>query len=244
MKHQLIIANWKMQRPHAQAIAWMKEHTHELATIAKSAQRELVICPEFTALSECAQIVHGTTIAIGAQDCSAYPAGAHTGQVSAQSLRDAGCRYCIIGHSEQRNAHHESNEVIAKKMLELLAHGITPIICIGETESERYAGRQEDALRAQLAPILAHAPRSASFIIAYEPLWAIGNHNAATPSDVQSIITFLARECAEISEVTFLYGGSITPENYTDFLAIKGIEGLLVGSASLSMDSLRTMLAS
>lgn len=242
MKH-LIIANWKMQRPYAQATAWGQRHKEKLVQLTQTSERSLVICPDFTALAKMTDTFKETPIAIGAQDCSPHQAGAYTGQVSAQSLKDIGCTYCIIGHSETREAHHETDAVIAQKLQQLIAHAIVPIICIGETEAAYKNGQTHDTLRTQLAPIIDAARGEQTPIsIAYEPIWAIGTGNAASPEFLHDIFTFLAQECSPLKNVCFLYGGSVAPENYASILKVSGVNGLLVGRASLEIENIEKLL--
>jgi triosephosphate isomerase len=235
-RRPLVAGNWKMNGLHA-ALA-------EIDAIglgfdpALRARIDLLICPPATLLAAAAARLEGTDVALGGQDCHAEASGAHTGDVSAQMLADAGARFVIVGHSERRADHGESDALVLAKARAALAAGLTAIVCVGETRGERETGRAESVVAAQIAgsaPLEAPPER---LVIAYEPVWAIGTGLTPTPDDVARMHGF-ARERIEAlaagkGEATrILYGGSVKPENARELLRVKDVDGALVGGASL-----------
>jgi len=188
----LFVANWKMNKSFSSAIDFSK--THYAALKELGADHSIVICPSFPALYPLADLFANSTIEIGAQDCSAHETGSYTGQVSAISLQEVGCRYCIIGHSEQRAEFNESNEIIAQKAEQLLRVGLEPIICIGENKDAYHAQKAETVLAEQLKPVLMILAKfDKPFVLAYEPIWAIGTGVAANPSYLSKIFAWLQK---------------------------------------------------
>ncbi|MBI4434464.1 triose-phosphate isomerase [Candidatus Uhrbacteria bacterium] len=211
---------------------------------------EVVLCPSFTALPTVATVVHGTAIALGAQDCAGADRAALTGEVSAADLLVIGCQYVIVGHSERRQRLGETDDMVAEKLRMALHTGLHPILCVGETLEERTSGRLHAVLNRQLT----HAIRSLELIgtqrlcIAYEPIWAIGTGHAATPEDAvqaHGYILEVARELlgeGGMQRLRVLYGGSVGAENIATFLTQPNVHGVLVGTASQSAEGLRRLI--
>ncbi len=226
---QLIAGNWKMNGTTAGA-----------ATLAEALQPgvegcDLLICPPATQLMAVANALLGSTVAVGGQDCHAAPSGAHTGDISAPMLRDAGASWVIVGHSERRREHHETDAMVREKALAAVAAGLTPIVCVGESDEHRALGAQNAVVSAQLAGSL---PEDFKGVVAYEPLWAIGTGRVALEADVESMHSFiraeLVRRFGRAGRVLrILYGGSVKPSNAGGLLALPDVGGVLVGGASL-----------
>lgn len=179
---------------------------------------------------------------MGAQDCAAEPQGAYTGEVSAAMLKDVGCSFVILGHSERRQQFDETDAMIAAKAACAIQVGVTPIFCIGETETERAEGKTNKVLERQLAPIL---PLGEVMVIAYEPVWAIGTGKTPTPEQIEEAHGFIHSQLAKTARDTrgrVLYGGSVKPTNIREILVLKGVDGALIGGASLEAESFVTML--
>jgi triosephosphate isomerase len=207
------------------------------------AGRQYVICPPFPYLAQCAKLIKDHSLAflsLGAQDASAYASGAYTGEASAAMLKEVGCQYVIVGHSERRQFHHEVDEVIAAKALQVLDNGMTPIICVGETADERNSGRAEEVVCGQVAKqVSVLQDRLADCLIAYEPVWAIGTGKVASAQVAQDMHRHIRLQLAEFDEdvashVGILYGGSVKPDNAVELFAMPDIDGGLVGGASLN----------
>ncbi len=234
----LIAGNWKMNG--------LLRHLTELQAVADAcegieADKELLICPPATLLSASAGLLLGKA-AIGGQDCHAEASGAHTGDVAAEMLADLGASYVIVGHSERRAAHGESDADVRAKALAAWRAGLTAIVCIGETEAEREAGETLDALSRQLAGSLPDGVTAANTVVAYEPVWAIGTGRTATTGDVAEAHALLRRELTErfgasvADGIRLLYGGSVKPGNAAELLAVANVDGALIGGASLKAD--------
>lgn len=209
------------------------------------------VCVPAPYLFQCEQLLAGSAMAWGAQDVATEPCGAFTGEVCSSMLQDFGCRYVIVGHSERRAYHGESNDLVASKTKAALDAGLTPIVCVGETLAQREAGATEQVVGAQLDAVLelVGADAVARLVVAYEPVWAIGTGKTATPAMAQEVHAFLRqklRDCnAEAAEsVQILYGGSMKPENAGDLMAQADIDGGLIGGAALkSTDFLKIIQA-
>lgn len=206
---------------------------------------EVAVCPPFTALALVAEALHGTDIAVGAQDVYWEDQGAFTGEVSPVMLKDAGCRYVIIGHSERRQFFGETDEKVNRKVKAVLSHGLTPIMCVGETLEEREAGVTGKVVRTQTeAGLNGLAPEQvAGMVIAYEPVWAIGTGKTASDEDAQQVIGFIRGLVKDLygagaaESVRIQYGGSVKPGNAAGLMARPDIDGALVGGASLDVES-------
>lgn len=204
-----------------------------------SDRADICICPPFVHLGLVAS-VKSSTISLGAQDCSPKDNGALTGDISAAMLKDIGCSYVILGHSERRQHHAESSSQVAVKALKAHENGIVTIICVGETESERILGIQNKIVTEQLAESIPTSANAQNLVIAYEPVWAIGTGKTATLDDIKDmhvlIRKFLQEKLDNSSAIRILYGGSVKAENAKEIMAVPNVDGALVGGASLKPD--------
>jgi triosephosphate isomerase len=238
----LMAGNWKMHLNHLEAIALVQRLAFTLT--AKDYEFvEVAVFPAFTSLRSVQTLIDGDKLRIsyGAQDLSPYDSGAYTGDVSGPMLAKLGCDYVLAGHSERRQHHHESDEIVNTKVQAALRSGLTPILCIGEPLVVRQAGGHLQHCTAQLDGSLAkiQAEAVAGMVIAYEPVWAIGTGEVATPQDAQEVIAAIRSRISEIHDaetaasVRILYGGSVKPDNIAPIMAQPDIDGALVGGASL-----------
>jgi triosephosphate isomerase len=243
-----IAGNWKMNGLAAEGRDLALAITHWYASNGKG-KAEIVLCPPFTFLSEAARLVHGTAVGIGAQDCHAEAAGAHTGDISAPMLKDAGCRYVILGHSERRADHGETDQLIAAKGIAAHKSGLVAIICVGETLDQRQSNQTFSVIKAQ---ILASVPKSCTAhdtVIAYEPVWAIGTGKVATPAQAQEVHAFIRSTLADhlggavSTSMRILYGGSMKPDNAEELLALDDVDGGLIGGAALKAEDFTTLIS-
>jgi triosephosphate isomerase len=234
MRRKLAAGNWKMNGTAASLA--------ELATLVEQvspeAQTDIVICPPAQLLFQACDLVAGTAVAIGAQDCHEATHGAHTGDISATMIADTGATFIIVGHSERREAHQESDAHVRGKAQAALAAGLTPIICMGETEEQRAAGKTLDILTAQLAGSCPDEATGATTVIAYEPVWAIGTGRVPTMDQIAEVHDHLrakltARFGDDGKTFRLLYGGSVKSANAADIFAAENVDGALVGGASL-----------
>ena len=233
---KLIAGNWKMNGSLAANEALVKAMLGGLGAAAPAA--DMALCASAPYLAQLQGLLQGSPISWGAQDVSAHEQGAYTGEVSAPMLRDFGCRYAIVGHSERRQYHAESDVTVANKAQRALAAGITPIVCVGETLAEREAGQTELVVKRQLAAVIhvvAHC--TSEIVVAYEPVWAIGTGKTATPEQAQQVHAVLRAQIAAATQhperVHILYGGSMNAANAASLLAQPDIDGGLIGGASL-----------
>ncbi len=235
MRKKLVVGNWKMhgsRAANAQLLAGLKE--------AGPWNADVAVCVPFPYIAETALALTGTAMAYGAQDCSAHEQGAYTGEVSSAMLHDIGCRYAIVGHSERRAYHAESDQLVADKAKAALAHGVTPIVCVGETRAEREAGQTEAVVKRQLAAVihtLGHC--CGEMVVAYEPVWAIGTGLTATPEQAQAVHAVLRAQLQaatdRASAMRILYGGSVKADNAVQLFGQPDIDGGLIGGASLKV---------
>jgi triosephosphate isomerase len=241
-KLPLMAGNWKMHENHLEAIALVQKLAFTLT--AKDYEFvEVAVLPPFTALRSVQTLIDGDKLRLsyGAQDLSQYDSGAYTGDVSGPMLAKLGCDYVLAGHSERRQYHHESNEIVNAKIQAALRSGLTPILCVGEPLAVRNAGGHIEHCTRQLDESLAKIPAEAvaAMVIAYEPVWAIGTGEVASPADAQEIISAVRSRISEIHDaetaasVRILYGGSVKPDNVAPIMAQPDIDGALVGGASL-----------
>ena len=247
MKQFIVAANWKMQRPFKETIQWCTTHKDALASLSKKTESELILCPDFVALHPVRQLLHNTSVRLGAQDCSEYDHGAYTGQVSAQSLADVECTYCIIGHSERRQYSTESNESIARKMEQLIKNNIQPIVCVGETKNEYEQKETFSILQKQLEPLFTAAEKNPphTVCIAYEPVWAIGTGLVPEPAYLTTVFEWLDKNCSKICDsagLRLLYGGSVSETTAASIKSIPHVEGFLVGGASLDFQKFKNIV--
>ena len=238
MRRKLVAGNWKMNGTNAD----LKEI--EALGIAWAAPRvDIVVCPPATLVSRMAFALGGQPIRVGGQDCHAEASGAHTGDISAEMLKESGARYVILGHSERRADHHETDEMVRAKTEMAHKTGLTAIVCLGETDAQREAGETLDIVAAQLAGSLPDGATGANTIVAYEPIWAIGTGRTATVEDIaamhRAIRALLDETFGEdvSAKVRILYGGSVKPDNAREILAVPEVGGALVGGASLSAEN-------
>ena len=237
MRRKLIAGNWKMNglRESGAALAG------DLAARATGPFGcDMVVCPPATLLGPVGEALRGSGVALGGQDCHPARSGAYTGDVSAEMLADAGCRYVIVGHSERRAGHGEGDAVVRAKAEAVVSAGMTPIVCVGETEAQRGAGQALAVIEAQVTGSLPVGVDGASMVIAYEPVWAIGTGQTATPADVaevhghiRGLLERLFGGAAAAESLRILYGGSVKPGNAAELLAVANVDGALVGGASL-----------
>ena len=235
MRRKLVVGNWKMhgsRAANAQLLAGLKE--------AGPWNADVAVCVPFLYIAETALALTGTAMTYGAQDCSSHEQGAYTGEVSSAMLADVGCRYAIVGHSERRAYHAESDQLVADKAKAALAHGVTPIVCIGETRAERETGQTEAVVKRQLAAVihtLGHC--CGEMVVAYEPVWAIGTGLTATPAEAQAVHAVLRAQLHAATDrsgvMRILYGGSVKADNAAELFSQPDIDGGLIGGASLKV---------
>lgn len=223
---RFIIGNWKMHGTKALC--------HDMAAVAHSNSLNVIVCPPFTHLDTLNTALKGKKAVLGAQDMSAESLSARTGDIAGEMLVELGAKYVIIGHSERRQYHQEEDTAIAQKCVRAAQLGLTPILCVGESLASREAGKVEEVVRGQLDKVRCALP-GGTLIVAYEPIWAIGTGRAATQEDAAAaahIIRAALIGC-KADAVFVLYGGSVKPDNVLGFLTAPGINGVLVGGASL-----------
>jgi len=239
MPKALIAGNWKMNGDLGTA--------RDLATAIAAGGGEhacdYLVCPPFTALGEVSGVLRDSTVRLGAQDCHTAASGAHTGDVSVGMLRDIGCHYVIVGHSERRSDHGETDALVKAKAAAGLEGGLSVIICVGESESEREAGTALATVEAQVVGSLPETSNATNTVIAYEPVWAIGTGKVPTTEQISEmhlhISAVLEREMSDpnAGETRLLYGGSVNPDNASEILRCSRVNGALVGGASLKAES-------
>lgn len=235
VKKKLIAGNWKMNGSLAANEALVQALRAELGTPGC----DVAVCVPAPYLAQVQTLVAGSAIALGAQDISAHAQGAYTGEQSAAMLKDFGVRYAIVGHSERRQYHGESDEAVAAKTGAALGAGITPIVCVGETLAQREAGQTEEVVRRQLAAVVhSNGHCISEIVVAYEPVWAIGTGKTASPEQAQAVHAVLRAQLAHASaeaaaRVRILYGGSMNAGNAQALLAQPDIDGGLIGGAAL-----------
>jgi len=237
----LVAANWKMNKTRVEAAAFLDGF---LPASDGLEGVDVAICPPFTALATVVERCAGSGVAVAAQNVHFEDSGAFTGEVSPPMLVEAGAWGAIVGHSERRHVFGEGDDEIARKVHAALAAGLVPILCVGETEDERDAGGTEDVLRRQLEADLASVPanRIGGMVVAYEPVWAIGTGRTATVEQADEAIAFARSVVAGLDaqaaeEVRILYGGSVKPDNAAELMRVEGIDGALVGGASLEPEA-------
>jgi triosephosphate isomerase len=239
MRRKLVVGNWKMNGSLQANQALLEGLKVSLQGFAC----DVAVCPPAPYLQQCQSILSGSGIAWGAQDLSMHESGAFTGEISASMLRDFECSYVIVGHSERRACHGESNELVARKALRALAGGLSPIVCVGETLAEREAGMTAEVVLRQMEAILAlvSAAQMENIVVAYEPVWAIGTGKTATPEMAQEIHALLRKKLSGTNSsagagMRILYGGSVKPDNAKELFAMPDIDGGLIGGASLKVN--------
>ncbi|WP_119678403.1 triose-phosphate isomerase [Indioceanicola profundi] len=235
-RRPLIAGNWKMNGLRADGTALAAALVQRLKK-ADTARFDMLICPPATLIAPVGQVLEGSILALGGQDCHAAEKGAHTGDISAAMLADLGCRYVIVGHSERRQDHGESDATVRAKAAAAHKAGLIAIVCVGETEGQRDAGEAESVVTGQLKGSIPDGATAENTVIAYEPVWAIGTGRTPTNADIAAmhanIRTSLSGLVASADGVRILYGGSVKPGNAAEILAIDDVDGALVGGASL-----------
>jgi len=232
----LVAGNWKMNG--------LKASLSELSAIRDgvmaggAGRAQTAICPPATLVMAGSELAAGSTLAIGGQDCHANESGAHTGDVSAQMLKDAGAAFAIVGHSERRTDHSETSAMVKVKAEAAIAAGLTAIVCVGESEAQRRAGETLAVVGKQVEESWPAGAGAGNLVIAYEPIWAIGTGLTPTPGDVAEVHDFIRREVlrlagAEGAGIRLLYGGSVKPSNAAELMAVSNVDGALIGGASL-----------
>jgi triosephosphate isomerase len=233
----LVAGNWKMNG--LKASAGVLTELQEGFVAALRSKVDMVICPPATLISLFAEQADGSGIAIGGQDCHATEAGAFTGNISAEMLADAGATCVLVGHSERRQYHGETNADVAAKAQAAHRAGLVAIVCVGETRAEREGGRTLDVVRSQLKGSIPQGSASENLVVAYEPVWAIGTGLTPTAEDVAEVHAAIRTALADLvggdeqNKVRILYGGSVKPSNAAELLAVANVDGALVGGASL-----------
>ncbi len=243
----LFVGNWKMNMHFKKAINFVKYNIDELTSLGSNKNKSIILCPSFVALPGLIDLLQKTNISIGAQNCSQHNKGAYTGEVSAQSLAELGCQYCIVGHSEQRKYFTETNEMVAQKVAQLCEHNIQPIICIGETKEEFESKQVYEILAKQLTPVLKALKtfKTLSIIIAYEPVWSIGTGIIPEYYYLEQVFSWLTKHIKKQlpdAKLQLLYGGSVNEHNITDLKQILHINGFLIGGASTDFQKLKKIV--
>ena len=247
LRRPIIAGNWKMNKTSTEA----RDLANKLIPLVSGVKdRDIVLAPPFTSIPAVAETIKGTNMALSAQDLFWEEKGAFTGEISAEMLLDLGCKYVIIGHSERRQYFGETDETVNKKMKQALKKGLLPIMCIGETLTEREAGKLNDIITRQVTGGLKDisAADMKKVVIAYEPVWAIGTGKTATPEQAQEVHALIRQKVkalynAETAEgLRIQYGGSVTPDNVSALMAKPDIDGALVGGASLKPESFAALV--
>lgn len=239
MPKALIVGNWKMNGD----IGTARKLAGAIVAGSSTPNCDYLICPPFTALSEVSGVLEGGVVRLGAQDCHTAASGAHTGDISVGMLSDIGCQYVILGHSERRLSHGESNALVKSKATAALEGGLSVIICVGESELERKAGTALATVEKQVVGSLPELSDSINTVVAYEPVWAIGTGTIPTTEEISEmhlhISSVLEREMSDpnAEAMRLLYGGSVNPKNSSEILRCARVNGALVGGASLEAES-------
>ncbi len=234
MRRPLVVGNWKMNGSAASA----GQLVAALVDGVGDQQLDIAVCPTFVHISQALSVCAGSPIAVGGQDCSEKKSGAYTGEVSASMLRDLGCQWVILGHSERRQYHGEQSGLVGSKLAVAIESGLLPILCVGETLEQRESGDAEAVVASQLEGSLQGQPSFAGLVVAYEPVWAIGTGLTASPEQAQEMHAFIRGCLGKISgidaqAIRLLYGGSVKAANAAELFARQDIDGALVGGAAL-----------
>ncbi|MFK7828546.1 MAG: triose-phosphate isomerase [Congregibacter sp.] len=244
MRQPLVIGNWKM---HGSLDA-NRELILALLVALRDSSASAVLCPPFPYLEQLRELLSESKVGLGAQDCSHSDAGAYTGEVAPGMLRDCGCEWVIIGHSERRQYHQESDDLVAAKLAAAQRNELTPVICVGETQDQREAGEAERVVAAQLRGALADVRGLGGLVVAYEPVWAIGTGLTASPDQAQDMHAFIRSVLQDLdgqqaNAVRLLYGGSVKPANAATLFSQADVDGALVGGASLDAEGFASIVA-
>jgi len=241
----LIAGNWKMNGLRDDALA-LAASLKARAAASPGFSCEILVCPPFTALHEVARVLRDSPIRVGAQDCHEAAPGAHTGDIAAAMVKDAGCDFVIVGHSERRQNHGESDALVRRKAMAALGCGLSVIVCVGETEAERDKGLTFDVISRQVEASLPDGATPERTVIAYEPVWAIGTGRTPRDTDIAAAHRQIGASLARAADGLFriLYGGSVKADNAASILKIPDVGGALVGGASLKADDFWTIVES
>jgi triosephosphate isomerase (TIM) len=240
VRTKLVAGNWKMNGLREDGAALARRLAQRtMAAGGAGLGCQLLVCPPASLLSTVGGALAGTDIALGGQDCRAEPKGAYTGDISPEMLADAGCSHVILGHSERRHGHGEGDAVVHDKILGAWRAGLVAILCVGETQSQRQAGKAADIVSTQLAGSVPNGATSDNLVVAYEPVWAIGTGLTATLKDIETMHATVRVRIPVGARI--LYGGSVNPQNAAGILALAEVDGALVGGASLDADSFWTI---
>jgi len=242
MRRSIIVGNWKMNMTRGESAVLAREIVEALGAWDAC---DVGMCPVFTSLDVVVEAAKDSSVWVGAQNAYWETSGAYTGEISTEMLRDAGCKLVILGHSERRHIMNETSAMVAKKLRAVLDAKLSPIVCVGETKVEKDAGRTEEVISSQLHESLAGISEAdmAKVIIAYEPVWAIGTGDTATPTQAADVHKFIRQIATDIfssetaQALRIQYGGSVKPDNAAELLSKEDIDGALIGGASLNADS-------
>ena len=244
---KLIVANWKMNKTKASGISLVKSLSAKINRSNRSS-REVVVCPPFTLIPEISKILKSSKISLGGQDCSAASFGAFTGDISPLMLKDLGCKYVIVGHSERREHHNESEKIIKNKLDLALSLGLKVILCVGEKMQERKKGNTIRIITRQLQLSISKKCNNKNTIIAYEPVWSSGSGVTPKDSEICDVHNFIKNKSSQLSigdkPFMVLYGGSVNPGNSKNILSLQNVDGALVGGSSLKLKSFLDIIRS
>ncbi len=244
-----IAGNWKMNKTADEAEKTLVELKSKVVSIGSKIK--IAVCPAFTALDRASKVIKGSTIKLGAQDVSIYKSGAYTGEISVEMLKALNVEYVIVGHSERRQYHNETDKIVADKAKAVLNGGLFPIVCIGETLEEREAGKMPSVITTQLKGSLNNISETEilKVTIAYEPVWAIGTGKTASPAQAQEVHALIRKLLTEkygekiAEQIIIQYGGSVKPDNAAELMGQKDIDGALVGGASLEAEAFSVLIS-
>ncbi len=238
MRKKIVAGNWKMNTLPSEGVELAKGIVAGRGEVCECVN--FIVCPPFTHLSQVAEQIKGTDIALGAQDCATEAKGAYTGEIAASMLAALGCKYVILGHSERREYYGETSETLNKKMAQVYANGLVPVYCVGEKLEERESGKHFDVVKAQIEEVVYNLTEEqyADLVIAYEPVWAIGTGKTATSDQAQEIHAYIrevlaAKFGAAAASTSILYGGSCNPTNAEEIFSKEDVDGGLIGGAAL-----------
>lgn len=229
MRKIVIAGNWKMHKTQGETLEFLQGFTNQLSETPDD--RKIVLCVPFTALGPLSKNLHGSRIRLGAQNVHWEDSGAYTGEISGSMLTELGVRYVIVGHSERRQHFGETDATVNKRLLAAQRHGLTPILCVGETKAQRDGGETEAVIQAQLTQDLVGVNQS-QLVIAYEPIWAIGTGDTCAADEANRVVGVIRQQLTH-GDTPIQYGGSVKPENIDEIMAQPEIDGALVGGASL-----------
>lgn len=252
MRKKIVAGNWKMNTLPAEGETLAREINKFMAEYNSGSDKKIILGVPFTHIDRVVHIVDSEKIAVSAQNCSQYDSGAYTGEVSASMIKSLGAEYVIVGHSERRQYFGDTDEIIGIKLAQAYKNNLIPIFCCGESLGERMEGNYSDVVKSQIINSLIRVEKSniVKTVIAYEPVWAIGTGQTATPAQAQSMHAFIRQTLADLygdaiaGEISILYGGSVNAANSAELFSAKDIDGGLVGGASLKAEDFKTIIKS